>query len=319
MLNRFVDRHPFFHTRDDYRHFLDTYFSIAPNFSIRTFAYSLLPNHFHLLLQVTENNISAFLRSFLSRIARALNAHHNRAGHLFQGRSKTLLVQDDCYFHTALGYVLLNATRARLCADIYSYPWDSVGEMLHPSRCRIARQALGCFLVGDAFAELSPAEQIRWLRQWLPTLDPDTNLQEFQQAHRGCMLGSAGFRQRVLQRSERRIVNQTGSRRKADRPHHPYQWQDFVSAAQHAVDKTENGFGGWRNSSAAVRCLTYYLAHEIGCWPWRKVCIAAGLQESSVSRISVATTRLRRNPVQLNIAQSATTFLLSTKCSNVEE
>jgi REP element-mobilizing transposase RayT len=140
VINRFVDRHPFFRTRTDYLTFLDIYFDVAGTFGLWTYSYDLMPNHFHFVLETPSGEISKFLQRFLTRAVQHLNAKHGRVGHLLQGRTKTLLVEKDRYLSTVIGYVLLNRVRAGLAPDVFSDPYNSANELLTCGASRLARE-----------------------------------------------------------------------------------------------------------------------------------------------------------------------------------
>ena len=80
-------------------------------------AWALMPNHFHLLLKTTETPISSFMRRLLTGHALWFNKRHDRSGHLFQNRFKSVLCQEDIYFLELVRYIHLNPFRAKLVKD----------------------------------------------------------------------------------------------------------------------------------------------------------------------------------------------------------
>ena len=67
VINRFVDRHPFFQEPKDFELFLDIYFEVAKSFGMMTYAYCLMPNHFHIVLETPSGELSKFLQRFLTK------------------------------------------------------------------------------------------------------------------------------------------------------------------------------------------------------------------------------------------------------------
>jgi putative transposase len=95
------------------------------------FAWTLIPNHFHLLLKTGATPISTVMKRLLTGYAIHYNRRHNRCGHLFQNRYKSILCQEDSYLLELVRYIHLNPLRAKLVAgmdelDRYAYCGHSV-------------------------------------------------------------------------------------------------------------------------------------------------------------------------------------------------
>ncbi len=88
-------------------------------------AYVLMTNHFHLVIQTPEPNLSKGMHWLNGKYAGAFNREHNRSGHLFQGRFHASLVEKEAYFMEVLRYVVLNPVRAKICARPEEYRWSS--------------------------------------------------------------------------------------------------------------------------------------------------------------------------------------------------
>lgn len=78
----------------------------------RVYAWALLPNHFHLLVRTGRRPLERSMRSLLTGHAVAFNRRHERVGHLFQNRYKSILCEDDAYFLELVRYIHLNPIRA---------------------------------------------------------------------------------------------------------------------------------------------------------------------------------------------------------------
>jgi len=91
----------------------------------RIHAYCWMSNHVHLLVQVADTPLGAFVQRIGSRYARAVQARVPTTGHLFQNRYHALLVDVERYFVALLRYIHLNPVRAGLVADPATYPWSS--------------------------------------------------------------------------------------------------------------------------------------------------------------------------------------------------
>jgi putative transposase len=84
----------------------------------RCFAWALLPNHAHLLLQTGSIPIAGLMRRLLTGYAVSFNLKYHRHGHLFQNRYKSILCQEDLYLRELVRYIHLNPLRAALVPDL---------------------------------------------------------------------------------------------------------------------------------------------------------------------------------------------------------
>lgn len=104
-------------------------------------AYVLMGNHYHLLLETPEANLSRGMRLLQGIYTIRHNARHRLRGHLFQGRYKAIIVdgEDATYFRTVGDYIHLNPVRARLLGEserLESYRWSSFPAHVSPPRKR---------------------------------------------------------------------------------------------------------------------------------------------------------------------------------------
>ena len=88
-------------------------------------AYCLMSNHYHLLVETPDANVSAFMRHLNSVYTQKFNYHHKRAGHVMQGRFKSILVQKDQYLLELARYIVLNPVRAGMVRTAKDWPWSS--------------------------------------------------------------------------------------------------------------------------------------------------------------------------------------------------
>lgn len=91
----------------------------------RAFAYCLMGNHFHLVLQTRQANLSQLMRHINGAYAQAFNRRHAVVGHLLQGRFVAILVDRDAYLLALVRYVERNPVAAGLVADSGHWPWSS--------------------------------------------------------------------------------------------------------------------------------------------------------------------------------------------------
>jgi len=111
---------------DDDRHmFLGALGDISERFQIDIFAYVLMSNHYHLLMRTNRANLSKTMQWFGVSYTRRFNDKHSRSGHLFQGRFKSILVQNDAYLMQLSCYIHRNPLRAGVVNRLASYRWSS--------------------------------------------------------------------------------------------------------------------------------------------------------------------------------------------------
>lgn len=111
---RGIDRRKIFLDDTDRDRFLDRLGAILLETDTRCYAWALIPNHFHLLLQTGSTPLSTVMRRLLTSHAIRFNRRHKRTGHLFQNRYRSILCQKETYLLELVRYIHLNPLRARL-------------------------------------------------------------------------------------------------------------------------------------------------------------------------------------------------------------
>ena len=109
----------------DRERFLDYLKKIVVRYQLKIHTYCLMNNHYHLLLETERPNISKVMHDLNSSYTAYFNARYKRAGHLFQGRYKSILVQADKYLHSLSKYIHLNPVRASITKGPEDYLWSS--------------------------------------------------------------------------------------------------------------------------------------------------------------------------------------------------
>jgi len=89
-----------------------------------------MPNHFHVVVQTVQPNLSVGMQRLNSAFALTFNLRHDTSGHVFQGRFHSEHVDRDSYLLEVTRYVLLNPVRAQLCTDPLDWPWSSCRALL---------------------------------------------------------------------------------------------------------------------------------------------------------------------------------------------
>ena len=110
---------------DDRKLFIDTVSEMAERFDIDIFTYVLMDNHYHLLFRTNRANLCRSMQWFGATYTRRFNLRHDRSGHLFQGRFKNMLVQNDVYLLQFSYYIHRNPLRAGMVRRLADYKWSS--------------------------------------------------------------------------------------------------------------------------------------------------------------------------------------------------
>jgi putative transposase len=111
----------------------------------RIFAYCLMDNHVHILLQEIEESISMMIQRFSSSFVIWYNNKHGRCGHLFQERFKSEAVETDSYFLTVLRYIHQNPIKVEIVKDVTDYKWSSYSEYIGSRQIVDKEYALNMF------------------------------------------------------------------------------------------------------------------------------------------------------------------------------
>jgi REP element-mobilizing transposase RayT len=133
VLARGIERRPIFLDDHDRFAFLCRLAPLLLATRASVYAWALVGNHVHLLLRTGDAALSDVMRCLLTGYAVNFNRRHRRAGHLFQNRFKSILVEEEPYFLELIRYIHLNPIRAGLVLDLDEldrYPWSGHAALL---------------------------------------------------------------------------------------------------------------------------------------------------------------------------------------------
>jgi putative transposase len=118
-------REPIFEDNLDRQTLLAVVAKGMQRFDAVVFAYCLMPNHYHFVMQTRQPNLSRIMRHINGVYTQAYNRRHRKVGHLFQGRFKAVLVNRDAYLLEVCRYVDLNPVRAGMVQRPQDWTWSS--------------------------------------------------------------------------------------------------------------------------------------------------------------------------------------------------
>ena len=175
IFNHGVGSENLFRNDDNYRYFLKKYLQYTESIW-ETYAYCLMPNHFHFLVKIKpieilaqlpkfSGDVHAFvmqkLSNFLNAYAKAYNVSYKRRGALFLDFTKRIAVTDDNYFTTLIYYIHNNPVKHGFCKNIEDWEYSSYHAFLSEQTSKIKRQeVLDWFGGKTAFEEFHKPSKI---------------------------------------------------------------------------------------------------------------------------------------------------------------
>jgi REP element-mobilizing transposase RayT len=118
-------REPVYRDDHDRRHWLSIMGLVCKRFNFVVHAYCQMTNHYHLLVETVDGNLSQGMRQLNGLYTQGFNRRHRLVGHLFQGRYKAILVQRERYLLALTRYIVLNPVRAGMVASPDQWPWSN--------------------------------------------------------------------------------------------------------------------------------------------------------------------------------------------------
>jgi len=134
VITRGNQRQKIFKDEEDNRQYLETLAKYKDLYKYHLYAYVLMHNHVHLLIETGETPLSRILQGINQSYTAWFNKRYKTVGHLFQGRYKAILCDRDSYLLSLVKYIHLNPVRARLIKTPEEYPWSSHRVYIKPAR-----------------------------------------------------------------------------------------------------------------------------------------------------------------------------------------
>jgi REP element-mobilizing transposase RayT len=185
---------------DDGRHrLIDDLERVVGRTGWELLSFVVMSNHVHLLLKTPRPNLARGMQAFLSAYALWCCRRRRRQGHLFQGRYKAELIEDESYYWAASRYIHLNPVRAGLVVRPEQWAWSSYPGYANAKLRRpwVAHEALLSAWSGEYGGRDPAAAYVRFVQAGLT----ESVASPFREAFGGWILGSAEFVQRVRDRA----------------------------------------------------------------------------------------------------------------------
>jgi len=161
--NRGNNGEKIFYTSENYSFFLKRFDHYISEFA-DTYAYCLLPNHFHILIKVTDKEkVSSQLRLFFLSYSKAINNQTNRTGSLFQKRFKRTIIEDKSSLIRATLYIHSNPVHHKMISEFRNYIHSSYQSILSKEVTKLKRkQVLEWFGGRESFIKLHKEKLIEF-------------------------------------------------------------------------------------------------------------------------------------------------------------
>ena len=118
-------REDIYTSNNDREAFLSILGDVCTRYNWVCHAYCLMSNHYHLLIETPDANLSKGMRQLNGVYTQWFNRANDKVGHVFQGRYKAILVEKESYLLEVARYIVLNPVRAKMVATAQEWPWSS--------------------------------------------------------------------------------------------------------------------------------------------------------------------------------------------------
>jgi len=174
-----------FKTEKDYKMYLELLEKYREEYKFRLFAYVLLPEHLHLLIELSpDTEISDIMHSLNTAYSKYFNSYYNRRGHLFRERFRACIVEKEGYLENVIEHIHKNPVRLRISGNADGYPYSSIHLYNNDKNTR--------------YEEIKEAiSYIEQRHRGIPEERKDKELDLRKRLHRGGVLGSKEFKRRV--------------------------------------------------------------------------------------------------------------------------
>lgn len=135
IVNRGNMRMEVFNDAEDYDYFLELLAKGLKKTGVELHAYCLMPNHFHLLVvPQKEDSLSKLMQWLMTSHVRFYHKKHKTSGHVWQGRYKSFIVEQESYYLAVIRYIEANALRANLVSKAEEWLYGSLYERIDQNR-----------------------------------------------------------------------------------------------------------------------------------------------------------------------------------------
>ncbi len=215
IIQRGNNRQPIFFTEQDYSVFLDCLREAKRKCHARLYAYVLMTNHVHLLMEPEKDgDLGRFMQSVGRRYVRDINATYHRSGTLWEGRFRSAVVSRDEYLIVCSRYIELNPVRAGMVSHAGEYRWSSY-------RCRALGQPDDLVDDDPWYMSLGSSAEVRQrvYREWMDASVAEEEWTQIRRAtQQGRVVGREEFQEEIGSRAGRQVMGENRGRPRKGAP-----------------------------------------------------------------------------------------------------
>ncbi len=188
----------FFDNRDRLT-FLKLLGHVVNTYNLICHSYCLMTNHYHLLIETPDANLSTGMRDLNGMYTQAFNKNHQIVGHLFQGRYKAFLIEKEGYLLEVARYIVLNPVRAGFVSHPKNWKWSSYCAFVE--RVRVPSFLFTNYILQHFSSRKQTAQ--KQYEQFV--MDGIALVSPFIGARRGMLIGSSMFEHEVWRKVNKNI------------------------------------------------------------------------------------------------------------------
>ena len=257
VLSRGNEKREIFRDDKDYLKFLETLARVVDRFQLEVHAYVLMKNHYHLLVRTRQANLSRAIQWLGVSYSVWFNRKHQRSGHLFQGRFKNFLIENERYFTAMCLYIHNNPLRAGIVKRLADYKWSSYYAYAHTDR----RYQVS-WLTTDVVLGICGGSRREFLKAQRLSFAEGGNLLD--DLRYGLYLGSAEFSEECLQRAKGEAHREKPQFRALLRGRDPR--AIAVEVLKRLGENDPGSVLGVRRVRSINRDLTIYILYQLGVY-----------------------------------------------------
>jgi putative transposase len=245
------ERRKIFFSKRDYERFKEYITAAKEKYHFILHGYVLMTNHYHLLVETPEKNLSKIMHHINSSYTTYTNVKRKRCGHLFQGRFKSIVVDKDSYLLELSRYLHLNPVRAMIVEKPEDYPYSSYAAYISTQGEALVNRSA----ILEMF-NTKESEAIKRYRAFVENAMGEEAESPMKKVYGGMILGGEGFIKDILGKiEERELEKEAVSYRKALRA--PFGVDEVLSAVckHYGISKKEVTSAG----QGEVRKMCVYL------------------------------------------------------------
>jgi REP element-mobilizing transposase RayT len=272
------DRKKIFISDYDRRKFLEYLNTAKSKYKYYLYAYVLMDNHYHLLLETTQPNLSKIMHFVNSSYTTYYNIKRHRCGHVFQGRYKSILVDKDNYLLELTRYIHLNPVRAKMVPRPEDYPWSSYkGYLKKPGDTSIDREQINQYIA------LGPEKYQEFVEEGISkAIDP------LKEVYGGFILGQTTFIKEKL----KELKEQVAGGKEAIPSSIGIEEIGLVIAKEYG--KELNELRPLKNRQTRERDIAIYLLQRVSALGTREIGSYFDISSSAVSKVTASVERQRQ-------------------------